>query len=95
MNYVRHDTLKRRRCGKHAEDSKNMPEQSNTERRKQLVRTMNELGDLILTVDELAKGHVDSGPARKGFSQIITSIKVTRDALQVQYNELLTGGTGG
>ena len=72
-----------------------MPEQSNTERRKQLVRTMNELGDLILKVDELAKAHIDSGPARKGFSQIITSIKVTRDALQVQYNELLTGGPGG
>ena len=71
-----------------------MPEQSNNERRKQLVRTMNALGDLILKVDELAKGHADSGPARTGFSQIITSIKVTRDALQVQYNELLTGQGG-
>ena len=72
-----------------------MLQNSNSERRKQLVRTMNELGDLILKVDELAKGHGDSAPAKKGFSQIITSIKVTRDALQTQYNELLTGGTRG
>lgn len=72
-----------------------MPEFSHSERRKQLVRTMNELGDLILKVDELAKEHLDSGPAKKGFSQIITSIRITRDALQTQYNELLTGGSGG
>jgi hypothetical protein len=71
-----------------------MTELSHTERRKQLVRTMSALGDLILKVDELAKNHLDSGPAKKGFSQIITSIKVTRDALQTQYNEFLTGGSG-
>jgi hypothetical protein len=56
---------------------------------------MSELGDLILKVDELAKEHGDSAAAKKGFSQIITSIKVTRDALQSRYNELLTGGSGG
>lgn len=72
-----------------------MLQQSNSERRKQLVRTMSELGDLILKVDELAKEHGDSAAAKKGFSQIITSIKVTRDALQSRYNELLTGGSGG
>lgn len=69
-----------------------MPETSPSERRKQLVRTMSELGDLILKVDELAKEHLDSGPAKKGFSQIITSIRITRDALQTRYNELLTAG---
>ena len=72
-----------------------MLQQGNSERRKQLVRTMNELGDLILKVDELAKAHLDSHAARVGFSQIITSIKVTRDALQSRYNELLSGGAGG
>lgn len=70
-----------------------MPEISHSERRKQLVRTMSELGDLILKVDDLSKEHLDSGAAKKGFSQIITSIRVTRDALQTQYHELLTGGS--
>ncbi|HEX7379467.1 MAG TPA: hypothetical protein VF278_20255 [Pirellulales bacterium] len=71
-----------------------MSEPSHSERRKQLVRTMSALGELILKVDELANEHLDSGPAKKGFSQIITSIRVTRDALQTQYNELLAGGSG-
>jgi hypothetical protein len=72
-----------------------MQQNDKTERRKQLVRTMSELGDLILKVDELANGHSDNAPAKKGFSQIITSIKITRDALQTQYNELLGGGARG
>ena len=67
---------------------------TNTERRKQLVKTMNELGDLILKVDELSKEHNDDVAAKKGFSQIITSIKITRDALQMKYNELFAAGSG-
>ncbi len=69
-----------------------MLQKSNSERRKQLVRTMNELGDLILKVDELAKEHGELAAAAKGFGQIINSIKVTREALQSRYNELLAGG---
>lgn len=70
-------------------------QKSNTERRKQLVRTMNELGDIILKVDELSKDHVDNGAAAKGFRQIIVSIKAARDVLQSQYNELLSSGVSG
>jgi hypothetical protein len=64
------------------------------ERRKQLVRTMNELGDIILRLDELAKEHADDGPAGKGFRQIVVSIETTRAAIQSQYNELLANAGG-
>ena len=64
------------------------------ERRKQLVRTMNELGDIILRVDELAKEHADNGSAAKGLRQIVVSIEATRTAIQSQYNELLTNAGG-
>ncbi|HVT30470.1 MAG TPA: hypothetical protein VHE81_20845 [Lacipirellulaceae bacterium] len=59
------------------------------EQRKQLVRTMNELGDIILRVDELAKEHADNSSAAKGFRQIIVAVEGARLALQTQYNELL------
>ncbi|HEV3342129.1 MAG TPA: hypothetical protein VG125_17310 [Pirellulales bacterium] len=60
-----------------------------SERRKQLVRTMSDLGDIILRLDELAKEHADNSAAAKGFRQIVVSIEGTRTALQSQYNELL------
>jgi hypothetical protein len=69
-----------------------MQQKSSSERRKQLVRTMNELGDVILKVDELAKEHIDNSAAAKGLSQIISSIKAAREVLQSQYNQLLSGG---
>jgi hypothetical protein len=64
------------------------------ERRKQLVRTMNELGDIILRVDELAKEHAENGSAAKGFRQIVVAIEAARAALQSQYNELLANAGG-
>jgi hypothetical protein len=64
------------------------------ERRKQLVRTMSDLGDIILRLDELAKEHADNSAAAKGFRQIVVAIEGTRNALQSQYNELLTNAGG-
>lgn len=69
-----------------------MQEKTSAERRKQLVRTMNELGDLTLKIDELAKQHADNPDAGKGFAQVITAIKAARDVLQAQYNRLFSGG---
>jgi ribosomal 50S subunit-associated protein YjgA (DUF615 family) len=64
-----------------------------SERRKQIVRTMNDLGELTLRIDELAKGHLDNVAAVNGLRQAILSIKSARDVLQSQYNELLSGRT--
>ncbi|HVA49351.1 MAG TPA: hypothetical protein VNH11_23500 [Pirellulales bacterium] len=69
-----------------------MQQASGAERRKQLVRTMNALGDLTLKVDELSRGHLDNSAAAIGFAQAIVSIKAARDALQSQYNQLFSGG---
>jgi hypothetical protein len=71
-----------------------MQQKSPAERRKQLVRTMNELGDISLKIDELAKQHVDNGAAAKGIRQIVVSIEAARAVLQLQYNELLTNAGG-
>lgn len=79
-------------CRRSREETELMQQKSNAERRKQLVRTMNELGDVILQVDELAKDHADNAAAGNGFRHIITSIKAARDVLQAQYNELLSSG---
>jgi hypothetical protein len=65
------------------------PKKSPAEQRKQLVRTMNELGDIILRLDELAKEHAGNSSAAKSFRQVVVSIETTRAALQSQYNELL------
>ena len=70
------------------------PKKTPAERRKHLVRTMNELGDIILRLDELAKEHAENGSAAKGFRQIVVSIEGTRAALQSQYNELLANAGG-
>lgn len=72
-----------------------MSTNNHSERRKQLVRTMNDLGDLTLKIEELAKGHLDNVAAVNGLRQAVTSIKATRDVLQLQYNELLSGRSGG
>lgn len=69
-----------------------MQQRTGAEQRKQLVRTMNALGDLTLKVDELAREHSDNPDAGKGFAQVITSIKAARDVLQLQYNQLFSGG---
>lgn len=69
-----------------------MQQKTSAERRKQLVRTMNELGDLILKVDELAKDLAENPDASQGFTQVIMAIKAARDVLQTQYNKLLSGG---
>ena len=70
------------------------PKKTPAERRKQLVRTMSELGDIILRLDELAKEHADIGSAAKSFRQIVIAIEATRGALQSQYNELLANAGG-
>ena len=66
-----------------------MPQKSPAERRKQLVRTMNELGDIVLRIDELTKEHADNSGASKGLRQIVSAIESARAVLQTQYNELL------
>jgi hypothetical protein len=71
-----------------------MTQKTPAERRKHLVRTMNELGDIILKVDELAKEHADGTPVAKGFRQIVVAIEAARGLLQTQYNELLSKAGG-
>lgn len=71
-----------------------MQPKSPAERRKQLVRTMNELGDIVLRIDELAKEHAENSGVTKGLRQIVSAIEAARTVLQSQYNELLHNAGG-
>lgn len=68
------------------------PKQS-AERRKQLVRTMNELGELIMRIDDLAKHHIDNRAAVDAFHEAAAAIKRTRETLAKQYDSLLARGS--
>lgn len=69
-----------------------MDQKQNSERRKQLVRTMNELGELIMQIDELAKHHIDNRDAVGAFLEAAAAVKRTRETLAKQYDSLLTRG---
>lgn len=69
-----------------------MDQKQNSERRKQLVRTMNELGELIMRIDELAKHHIDNRDAVGAFLEAAAAVKRTRETLAKQYDSLLTRG---
>ena len=69
-----------------------MDSKQNAERRKQLVRTMNELGELIMQLDELAKNHIDNRDAVDSFREAAAAVKRTRDTLGKQYDSLLARG---
>ncbi|HEX5446077.1 MAG TPA: hypothetical protein VFW87_19780 [Pirellulales bacterium] len=53
---------------------------------------MNELGELIMRLDEMAKHHIDHRAAIDAFYDAAAAVKRTRETLAKQYDSLLARG---